>query len=729
MSYNQIELDFDRVLKDTNIRLSARTKSLSINVLNLSTRTFNALDNKDVKSIKHLLMCKLAQLKATPNLGKNSIIEIFNAVNKIDDNSFYLIESFGFSKNTLKLLKSSGVHNIDQLKHFDWNSLLVVPYYGKKVVNEISEFIKEYNEDDLSQPNSQNEILKESIDILDFELNKKILFSKLQIQTIKDFLQHDFDINNAILDQSECNYFNYIKQGLFQKIDSAYNFRSIADLVCGKDPIKGIKDNNRYLSLKLRLKGDITLEAAGAKVNVTRERIRQLELKAIKKLTYFLPEIHVELLMTKMSVHEPTYINMLMIKNNYFEGIEEYLDAGGSFIKAIFDHEFSHIQYEKFDNNIVLSRKGLKIKDVVSEIENQNLKPEAIDSYISLLGRSDAKKLILKDLEKNKPKSTRGRTKLAIKEIFDESRELLPTNKLITLLKDNYDISTHTNVVNDAIANNQGIYLFGKNGWGHEKYFRKIDDKELKIIAPELIEILILSKGSQRGRIGLLKELKSHVKDKANNLSNIVKKLSAHDIDWILNKVVSEYPKLQNLGRGNWIWSNKSQERITMGHAALKVLEESGKPLAASELEKRVTALRGVSNSQFQLRTNRNRPELIQLESEIHGQGNFTMWGLRDRDLPISKENQDMLFELICNKFHEGQKYIELHELEKMIEICGFDDNISTLQIIRMLHVYTANSDRDNEYFSIKFGKRHIPTEGIFKLENRIKYSYKDFNK
>ena len=71
--------------------------------------------------------------------------------------------------------------------------------------------------------------------------------------------------------------------------------------------------------------------------------------------------------------------------------------------------------------------------------------------------------------------------------------------------------------------------------------------------------------------------------------------------------------------------------------------------------------------------------------------------------------------------------YIELDELENMIHMCVLDQNISTLQVIRMLFVYTANADKDNEYFSINFGRKRIPLQGFFKLENRIKFSYKDF--
>ena len=724
MSYYKIEWNFDDVLIKKNIDIPDKVKSLPINTLNFSQRTFNALTNKNIESIGDLLGCKLVQLKSFPNLGKKSVIEIFNALNSIDDSSFYTIHSFGFSKNTIEILDKFGIENVDELNNFDWNSLLTIPYYGKKAVKEISELMELYNENTPHELNPKNKILEETTEILDLELNKKILLDKLEIKTINDFLQYDFE--DTLLDENDGNYFQYIKRGLFQKIDSGSSFRAISDFVCGLDPLKN-KDKDRYTALKLRLRGDITLEAAGERVKVTRERIRQIEVKALKKLINYLPEIHVELLLTKIFIHEPMYLDMLAIKNIYFEGIKEYLDNDGSFIKAIFDHKYSHLQFEKVNDSIIISKKGLTVDEVVSEIENNNIKPDLVNDYISLLGRSDAKELILQKLEANKPKSKRGRVHLAIKEIFDESKELLQMREIAELIKEKYKIDAHSNVINDAISKNKEIYLFGKNGWGHEKHFRKLDNKQLGMIIPELIEILILSKDTQRGRVGLLAELKKNVKEKSFYINDLVQNLSPHDIDWILRKETNNYSKLQNLGRGNWLWSKKSEERITMSHAALKVLEEAGKPLTAKELEERVIGLRGHSNSQFQVRTNRNRPELIQLEKEIHGQGKHTMWGLRDRDLPISQEQQNMLFDLICAKLKEGKKYIELDELENMIHMCAFDQNISTLQIIRMLFVYTANADKDNEYFSINFSRKRIPLQGFFKLENRIKFSHKDF--
>lgn len=721
---SRIDFEFDKVIQDKNIELSAGAKSVNIKALSFSTRTFNSLNSQNINTVGELLKRRLIELRLIPNIGKGSIEEIYTKLIKIDDEYFKSLDRLGFSQITLEALHRFEITTVDELSAFDRRNFLSIPYHGKKVYKELNEFLKNTTSSLSEDVTKDSLFLNQSIAILDFDLGRMNELKKLGIQNIKQFCQFDF-YSNDLLDNTNKKYYDHIKKGLIQKLDSNYKFRDIADMICGKEILLQKYNKDRYKAIKLRLRGDITLEAAGKITKVTRERVRQLEKKALKKLDKYLPEIHTELLLARMPAHEPMYIELLSIKNNYFDAIEEYLGSNGSFIKTIFGHECCHIQFEEFDKNIILSRKGLSINDVFNEIKNNNLRGEAINNFVSTLGRMDSLKLILKKIEDNKPKSMRGKIKLAIEEIFSKSQDLLTISDLIIIFNKKYDINPQNNQLNDALSNNEFIFLFGKNGWGHEKFFRKLDDRQLNDVGSALIEILILSKSSQRGRVGLLEELK--VKSKNKRLSELVDRLAPHDIDWILTKINKNHPKLQSLARGNWIWSNKSQDRITMSHAALKVLEDAGKPLKTNELEKKVVALRGSTNQQFQVRTNRNRPELIQLEKETHGQGNYTMWGLRDRDLPISKEKETMLFELICKKLNEGVKYIELNDLEEMIKKCNFDEKISTLQVIRMLFVYTSNANKDNEFFSINFGRQRIPVQGIFKLENRIKFSHKDF--
>ena len=83
MSYYKIEWNFDDVLIKKNIDIPDKVKSLPLNTLNFSTRTFNALTNNNIETINDLLGCRLVQLKAFPNLGKNSVIDcVSNRIEK-----------------------------------------------------------------------------------------------------------------------------------------------------------------------------------------------------------------------------------------------------------------------------------------------------------------------------------------------------------------------------------------------------------------------------------------------------------------------------------------------------------------------------------------------------------------------------------------------------------------------------------------------------------------------
>jgi hypothetical protein len=536
---SKIDSEYDKKIQDKNIQLSEKIKSFNIKTLSFSNRTFNALNKKDINTVGQLLKYKLIELQVVPNMGIGSIKEIFNKINELDDKYFQSLDKLGFSKNTLEVFHRFDISTIDELSSFDRRKFLSILYYGKKVYKEVNEFLKDLDGNLPEHLIKENAFLNQPISILDFNLGRTNELKRLEIQNFRDFCQFDF-ISNDTLEEQNKQYFEYIKTGLKQKLDSNYNFKEIAETICGKDPLKENYDKVRYEALKLRLRGDITLEVAGQKTKVTRERIRQIEKKAIQKLDQYLPEIHVELLLNRMPMHEPMFMELLSIKNNYFNSLEEYLGLNGLFIKKIFEHEYCHIQIEEFNKKIILSKRGLKINDVVNEIKKMNIEPEDISNYIFTLGRMDSLKLILQQIEENKPKSLRGKIKLAIEEIFNNSKSLLTISDLKTILKQKYQINPGNNQVNEAISNNPNIFLFGKNGWGHEKFFRKLDDRQLNDVGSALIEILILSKSSQRGRVGLLEELK--LNSKVKSISALVEQLEPHDIDWVLIKINKNYP-------------------------------------------------------------------------------------------------------------------------------------------------------------------------------------------
>ena len=245
------------------------------------------------------------------------------------------------------------------------------------------------------------------------------------------------------------------------------------------------------------------------------------------------------------------------------------------------------MQNEIIDKKIVLSKRGKPLfHDLMLDIKNLNIDDQEIENLIDAYGRTDLKGLILKEIEKKKPTSIRAITDIKVREIFAKSDELLSTSELVQILQEQYGLDAKSNQIHEAIKNNDSLHMFGERGWGHEDFFNKLSEQDLTNVGRELIEILILTSGKQRGRVGLLKELSEKVANKSDKkLQSIIKDLNSYDINYVLSKIQKKYPKLQDLGRGNWIWSKTSRERISLSHAALRVLEEEGKPLSISDLQ------------------------------------------------------------------------------------------------------------------------------------------------
>jgi len=717
--YDNIASDFNNTLKKASIALERTNKSKPLSVLRLSERALNALSSRGIETIENLLDLSLTELKKIPNLGKGSVVEIFEVIEGVENDYFNLIEASGISNKALKLLKDHGVKKIEEIFELDLSSL------GRRgqAYKEIEALVKK--DSHLYEPKldpKTEQFLALPINKIGLDQKYLNILRPLNVKTIGEFLSEvslDKERIDSISEKDQA-YFFHILKGLKQKISLNLTFEEIIDLILSKE------EKGRQAPLKQRLANKITLEEAGAKIDVTRERVRQLEVKAIKKLQHYLPLIHVEFLTIRFSIKEPMKLWMFAIQNPFFENLDFYIGSKGNFHDEIFNHEFSCVQTEIIEDEMILCR-GKKpfFYDLLPKIKSLNLKKTEVEDLLSACNRTDISDLILKQLEKNKPTSTRARSIEAVKEIFIQEEGLLSRKEIHSIFEDKYDMKIQDNQLSEALKENEGIYQFDKRSWGHEDNNRKLSDEELEVVAPVLIEKLILSTDKQRGRVGLLKELKKTSKNK--NIHSKLVNLNPYDVDWILDKVNQTYPKLHHLKRGKWIWSKTPPKRIQISHVVLEILEKEGRPMKFSELEKRISEKSGRSNTLTQLRTNRNRPELIQLHPEIHGEGNFTMWGLRERDLPITKQQEKFLFELIKEKFNDGQKMIELDELKLLITLSGIEKYISPLQVVRMLAAYTSNRDRDNKYFSINFGNKNTLEKGYFRLENRIKYSYKEF--
>jgi len=188
-------------------------------------------------------------------------------------------------------------------------------------------------------------------------------------------------------------------------------------------------------------------------------------------------------------------------------------------------------------------------------------------------------------------------------------------------------------------------------------------------------------------------------------------KLKKHDLNWILEKSLSSYPKLQKLGRGNWCYGeidNKNKTYASLAENAIKLAE---KPLSIKEIKKIISEEKSIS-SNFQLHMNRSHPNLIELES--------TIWGLKNRDVNLSKEDESNLLDEIKEKLLTTSKgFLNQDDLRLIKQKLNLNE-ISLELLIRVLRT-NVNIIRENSPIFYLKGKKQIeihPTRFIKDEQN-----------
>lgn len=135
--------------------------SCLISKLNLSYRSYNALVNKGIKTIHDLIKLKKFELYSINNLGRKSVNEIINALEKLgivllNDKFIYgndlslfksqidgvLIETLDLSIRSYNCLKRSNINTITELSNMTLESLLKVKNLGRKSCREVIDKLK-----------------------------------------------------------------------------------------------------------------------------------------------------------------------------------------------------------------------------------------------------------------------------------------------------------------------------------------------------------------------------------------------------------------------------------------------------------------------------------------------------------------------------------------------------------------------------------------------------------
>ena len=131
---------------------------------------------------------------------------------------------------------------------------------------------------------------------------------------------------------------------------------------------------------------------------------------------------------------------------------------------------------------------------------------------------------------------------------------------------------------------------------------------------------------------------------------------------YVLDIALTSSEMLKSLGKMVWVAAaadTDNQPRIDVYQAVVAIVQAAGHPLSTAEIKERLTAVRGV-NELFQISA---IDPLIRVQPGI--------WGINDRDVPISREQQGQLIEQLVQYLGEKQLGIHATELPEILSLRG----------------------------------------------------------
>tara|TARA_A100001011_G_scaffold352113_1_gene392716 strand:+ start:5137 stop:7023 length:1887 start_codon:yes stop_codon:yes gene_type:complete len=620
--------------------------------------------------------------------------------------SYFQTENFTLSERVKNILLRNNILTLEQLLK---TNLRKLEGCGEKALKEIEVFINNQNlnnQENFPKVNLSGYAgLDESIQNL-VNLKKAILtkLAKYDVHTIRDFLERESEILNKF--KKEREVYSLVKylpilEKTYYELHSHQGLREMNFLQAFDSVVK----DTEYMSL--RLKGLKTLEDCGKIAGVTRERIRQIEKKKINGFKKMI-DLEEKFLSIFNKTDKPLFIEDAPLYNIDLAGVEK-LSFKSPLLKQIFNLN-SKLRIEKVKNKVLFSKKNTPTYDeLLKFLRNKDFyKKEDIIYQSQVHKRYDLRDLLCDELQRA-PSSVRGKINFYIPQILDDSDTPLKPGQIEKILKEKFNFSATVTAISNFLAEREDVYIFdSKGGWGFESKYRKFNENEILLIMEKMVRIFSEEKNKQLTVNYLLNLLlKKHKGDDYLGLS----KLKKHDLNWILEKSLSSYPKLQKLGRGNWCYGeidNKNKTYASLAENAIKLAE---KPLSIKEIKKIISEEKSIS-SNFQLHMNRSHPNLIELES--------TIWGLKNRDVNLSKEDESNLLDEIKEKLLTTSKgFLNQDDLRLIKQKLNLNE-ISLELLIRVLRT-NVNIIRENSPIFYLKGKKQIeihPTRFIKDEQN-----------
>jgi hypothetical protein len=575
-----------------------------------------------------------------------------------------------FSVRTKNALQENSISTLGQLTAWFKNkSLPYIGNLGAKSEDELMSFLATH--DQLVLDNSLSAMQKEN-NFHDIELilvfsSKPLLdfFAALSLGHISDLSKFSYDqvLLLCSISKSFKSEFKNIRILMSQKgicfsdLDYEFIFTDVFELAL----MSASTDLARIQGIKNRVIHNETLESVGKDLDITRERVRQIESKFLKKLKSLFSDTPFNLLEQSLKSGDINGIISLESKIPLFKGITNiFLSSKDpmSFLKTIFSYGSKQFNMELLDGDVTFYGKDAYSSDeivnefyklIVNEKKNSNLALRDFFKGFCLINNRDSSFDLLypKVLEKFK-KSKISLIKHAAYSL-SAYRTHFTAEDIRKFINENFDFNVDIRRVENGLADEViGIYLTKSNNFIFYSDLG-IDEFTVTKIVEEVVKVLEQSPNRQFYLPNVFETIRSSGFFSTLD-QDLIDFLEPAHLNILLKEKSYEYPHLKNHLRLYWSLSD-GKSRLEIYPLVVKYLADQGCPMPLKPIKEFVNSKRGLGKN-FQLHTTASSPEIICLEDGTYG--------LRSRDIKFDIATEKLLVEKIIS-FLENESKIILH--------------------------------------------------------------------
>ena len=499
-------------------------------------------------------------------------------------------------------------------------------------------------------------------------------------------------------------------------------FSQYSNLAEAIDYLLDNKFKKRKPILINRLFNGHTLAQCGDTIGVTRERIRQIESKFFDKLKSIISDDYLNEIHSYFEENEGIDgLHELSNVGSAYKNLSKYLITAKNpkvFLKFFFkDTKVLRWQKKKFDYYLYpyesKSLDELINDEVLLNFINNSSSPKLIDSvkaYCLINNQENNFEYIFEEIQSKLSKRANFACLYAVTQL-KKNYTYITTRQVIEFLKENCnkDFSSQIRTLNNILGSSdtkspafdvRDINLYIAKGQGN---FFFLDKLEIENIDKEEIVnfvLKVLKKNPDKNFNS--KEFLDYFIETERLSKTTIEILDKYIIDAILLSEANDHDALNYLGRSTWSGNENAlrKKRTEIYPTVLKILKDNGAPMLLKEIKKEIIKVRG-HGTNFQLHTTLTSPKLIQISNGL--------WGLRDRDINVSKDQELEMVNHIQKNFIRGNKILDFHDIKYFKESIGIDEDVSICQLMRLLQAH------------IPVGRRKTPRNLIFLLKSSAK--------